>query len=47
MKFYEIRIFTDENISPKVVRFLRERGIDVIDTKEQNWYGKEDEDIHE
>ncbi|BBO18569.1 conserved hypothetical protein [Candidatus Brocadia pituitae] len=47
MKFYEIRILTDENISPKVVSFLRERGIDVIDTKEQNWYGKEDEDILE
>lgn len=41
MKFCEIRILTDENISPKVLTFLRERGIDVIDTKEQNWNGKE------
>lgn len=47
MKLCEIRILTDENISPKVVTFLRERGIDVIDTKEQNWRGKEDEEILE
>ncbi|MDR4507411.1 MAG: DUF5615 family PIN-like protein [Candidatus Brocadiaceae bacterium] len=47
MKFCEIRILTDENISPKVVSFLRERGIDVIDTKEKNWHGKEDEEILE
>ncbi|GJQ50449.1 hypothetical protein KsCSTR_23680 [Candidatus Kuenenia stuttgartiensis] len=40
MKFCEIRILTDENISPKVLPFLRERGIDVIDTKEQSWHGK-------
>lgn len=47
MKFCEIRIITDENISPKVVTYLREQGIDVIDTKEQNWHGKEDEEILE
>ena len=47
MKFCEIRILTDENISPKVVAFLRKRGIDVINTKEQNWHGKEDEEILE
>ncbi|MBM4053194.1 MAG: hypothetical protein FJ264_00680 [Planctomycetes bacterium] len=45
MKFCEIRILTDENISPKVAAFLRERGIDVIDVKEKNWQGKEDEEI--
>ena len=47
MKFCEIRILTDENISPKVVTFLRERSIDVIDIKQQNWHGKEDEEILE
>lgn len=31
MKFCETRILTDENISPRIVAFLREQGIDVID----------------
>lgn len=42
MKFTSLKVLTDENISPKIVRFLRERNFDVLDTKEQNWYGKED-----
>ncbi len=42
MKFSSLKILTDENISPKIVKFLRERNIDVLDTKEQNWCGKED-----
>jgi predicted nuclease of predicted toxin-antitoxin system len=42
MKFTSLKILTDENISPKIVKFLRERNFDVLDTKEQNWYGKED-----
>ncbi len=43
MKFQDIKILTDENISPKVVKFLRNFGLDVLDVKEQHWYGKEDE----
>ena len=31
------------NISPKVVRFLRNVGLDVLDVKEQHWYGQNDE----
>ncbi|MCF6150366.1 MAG: DUF5615 family PIN-like protein [Candidatus Kuenenia sp.] len=47
MRFHEIRIITDENISPRVVTFLRAEGIDVKDTKEQNWHDKEDEETLE
>lgn len=35
MKFPQIKILTDENISPKVVAFLRGNGIDVRDTQEE------------
>jgi hypothetical protein len=42
MNFNSLKILTDENISPKIVKFLRERNFDVLDTKEQNWCGKED-----
>jgi len=45
MKSIDIKILTDENISPKVVEFLREQGMNVLDTKEQGWYGKNDEDL--
>lgn len=42
MNFTSLKILTDENISPKIVKFLREKDFDVIDTKEQRWYGRED-----
>jgi predicted nuclease of predicted toxin-antitoxin system len=45
MKLHSVKIFTDENISPKVVAFLRQCGYDILDTKEQQWYGKDDEDL--
>ena len=45
MKFDELRILTDKNISPKVVTFLRKHNIDVLDTKEQGWYGKSDDEL--
>jgi predicted nuclease of predicted toxin-antitoxin system len=45
MKFTQIKILTDENISPKVVTFLREVGIDVRDVKEELWHGRPDEQL--
>jgi predicted nuclease of predicted toxin-antitoxin system len=33
--------------SPKVVAFLRNDGIDVLDTKEQGWHGKSDDELLE
>ena len=37
-----LKFLTDENISPRVVAFLRERGDDVLDVKEHGWQGKSD-----
>ncbi len=47
MIFQTIKVLADENISPKVVAFLRSKGINVLDTKEQRWFGKEDEELLE
>ncbi len=35
-------LLVDENVSPRVVTFLREKGGDVIDVKEKGWYGADD-----
>jgi predicted nuclease of predicted toxin-antitoxin system len=43
MRLQDVKILTDENISPKVVKFLRKVGLDVLDVKEQHWYGQNDE----
>ncbi len=42
MRFNQLRILADENISPRVVLFLRKQGLDVVDVKENGWQGKED-----
>ncbi|MEZ4732342.1 MAG: DUF5615 family PIN-like protein [Caldilineaceae bacterium] len=43
MRLQSIKILTDENISPKVVAFLRLAGVDVRDVKEEKWFGTADE----
>jgi len=45
MKLRQAPVLTDENISPKVVAYLRRIGFDVLDTKEQLWHGTEDEEL--
>ena len=47
MKIHDVKILSDENISQKVVTFLKQQSIDVLDVKEQMWHGKEDEDLLE
>ncbi len=47
MKFHQLRVLTDENVSPKIVVFLRNHGLDVLDTKEQGWQGKSDDELLE
>ncbi len=37
-----LNLLTDENVSPRVVAFLREKGCDVIDVKEKGWHGADD-----
>ncbi len=43
MKLQQIKMLTDENISPKVVAFLRQVEFDVRDVKEEQWFGTADE----
>jgi predicted nuclease of predicted toxin-antitoxin system len=45
MRLRSVKILTDENISPKVVRALRGLGLDVLDVKEQHWHGKDDQEL--
>lgn len=42
MKFGSLKLLADENISPRLVDFLRQKGLDVIDVKEKGWQGAED-----
>jgi predicted nuclease of predicted toxin-antitoxin system len=45
MKSGNTKFLTDENVSPKVVSFLRSRGFDVSDIKETGLYGLSDREI--
>lgn len=47
MKLGDMHILSDENISPKLVQFLRHQGLDIIDVKEQEWQGKTDRELLE
>ncbi len=35
----------DENVAPAVTAFLRRRGVDVLDVKEQGWFGSTDAEL--
>jgi predicted nuclease of predicted toxin-antitoxin system len=43
MKLSDLKLLTDENISPRVVAFLRENGFDVHDVKESALNGTSDQ----
>ena len=47
MRFHQLRLLADENVSPKVVAFLRSRGLDMLDVKEQGWQGRSDDELLE
>lgn len=47
MKIRDLKFLTDENISPRVVSFFRQKGFDVIDVKEERWHGTEDKRLME
>ncbi|PKL40225.1 MAG: hypothetical protein CVV41_19965 [Candidatus Riflebacteria bacterium HGW-Riflebacteria-1] len=38
-----LKLLVDENVSPRVVAFLRQHKIDVVDVKEMNWHGRTDD----
>lgn len=42
MRLGALRFLTDENVSPRLVTFLRAQGHDVQDVKEEGWQGKHD-----
>jgi len=42
MKIRSLKVLTDENVSPLIVSFLRQKEIDVADVKEKGWQGTED-----
>lgn len=42
MIYQALKFLADENVSPRLVAFLRERGHDVHDVIEQGWQGKSD-----
>ena len=42
-KISALKLLADENISPRVVVFLRQHKIDIIDVKEKGWCGSTDD----
>ncbi|MEO0041736.1 MAG: hypothetical protein RL329_1184 [Bacteroidota bacterium] len=45
MKLRDYAFLTDENIDAEVVAYLRQEGLDVLDIKEQEWFGMPDIEI--
>ena len=45
MKPGQSKVLTDENVSPRVVAFLRSSGFDVYDIKEQGLFGLADREV--
>ena len=47
MKISSLKILTDENVSPLIVSYLRQKKIDVVGVKEKGWQGAEDKYLME
>lgn len=47
MRLASARWLTDENVDAEVVAHLRGRSLDVLDVKEQGWYGRADDELLE
>lgn len=45
MTLRSLRLLSDENVSPRVVSFLREHGCNVLDVKEEGWLGADDSSL--
>ncbi len=45
MRFLELKLLADENISPRVVTYLRNQGVNVLDVKESGLSGSTDNDL--
>lgn len=45
MKLSDCGRLTDENVHPEVTAYLRSRGLDVLDVKEQGWRGRPDHEL--
>lgn len=45
MSQFSFPVVTDENIHPRIVTYLRGVDINVLDIKEQNWFGMSDAEI--
>ena len=45
MKISDYGWLTDENVHPDVVAYLRSKGLDVLDVKEQGWHGRSDNEL--
>ncbi|MEI6826189.1 MAG: DUF5615 family PIN-like protein [Desulfuromonadales bacterium] len=43
MRLSDLKLLSDENVSPRVVLFLRENGFDVLDVKESALNGTSDD----
>lgn len=39
------RFLVDENVARQVTQFLRDRGHDVLDVKEEGWFGRSDAEL--
>ena len=42
MKFNTLKLLADENVSKKIVQFLKQQNIDIVSVEERGWVSKTD-----